>query len=101
MAAVATQAKTKSLRKIQGTVKSTKMNKTVVVEASRLIRHPKYGKYYKMYKKYKAHDEKNSCGAGDIVEIIECRPISKDKKFCLLRIVERAKRVDVSDFVAE
>ncbi len=100
MAAVATQVGTKSLRKIQGTVRSNKMDKTVVVEASRLVRHPKYGKYYKVYKKYKAHDEKNSCGMGDIVEIIECRPVSKDKRFCLLRIVERAKRAEIEDAVA-
>jgi small subunit ribosomal protein S17 len=100
MAVVDKQVRTKSLRKIQGTVISNKMDMTVVVEASRLVRHPKYGKYYRVYKKYKAHDEKNSCGMGDIVEIIECRPISKDKRFGLLRIVERAKRVELEDAVA-
>lgn len=100
MAVVDKQVRTKSLRKIQGTVISNKMDKTVVVEASRLVRHPKYGKYYKVYKKYKAHDEKNSCGMGDIVEIIECRPVSKDKRFGLFRIVERAKRAEIEDAVA-
>ena len=100
MTAVGTQTKTKSLRKIQGTVKSNKMDKTVVIEASRLVRHPKYGKYYKVYKKYKAHDEKNACNMGDIVEIIECRPISKQKRFCLLRVVERAKRADFGEALA-
>ncbi len=57
------------------------MDKTIVVSVSRFVKHPKYGKFYKINKKYKAHDEENKCKIGDKVEIIETRPISKDKKF--------------------
>lgn len=85
----------KSLRKIQGVILSNKMNKTVVVEASDLVRHPKYGKYYKKYKKFKAHDEAQACGIGDRVEIIECRPLSREKRFRVARIIEKAKRIDL------
>lgn len=66
---------------LKGTVVSDKMDKTVVVSVSRFVKHPKYGKYYKVSKKYKAHDEDNKCKIGDEVEIVETRPISKDKKF--------------------
>ena len=66
---------------LKGVVVSDKMDKTVVVSVSRFIKHPKYGKFYKVSKKYKAHDEENKCKIGDEVEIIETRPISKDKKF--------------------
>lgn len=66
---------------LKGVVVSDKMNKTVVVSVSNFIKHPKYGKYYKVSKKYKAHDEENKYKVGDNVEIVETRPISKDKKF--------------------
>ena len=66
---------------LKGVVVSDKMDKTVVVSVSRFIKHPKYGKFYKQSKKYKAHDEENKYKVGDKVEIIETRPISKDKKF--------------------
>jgi len=66
---------------LRGVVVSDKMDKTVVVSVSRFVKHPKYGKYYNISKKYKAHDEGNKCKVGDKVEIIETRPISKDKKF--------------------
>ena len=66
---------------LKGVVVSDKMDKTVVVSVSRFIKHPKYGKYYTVSKKYKAHDEDNKFKTGDKVEIIETRPISKDKKF--------------------
>lgn len=65
----------------KGIVVSDKMDKTIVVSVSKFIKHPKYGKYYKVSKKYKAHDEENKYKTGDKVEIIETRPISKDKKF--------------------
>jgi len=68
-------------RILKGVVVSDKMQKTVVVSVSRLIKHPLYGKFYKVSKKYKAHDENNEHKIGDTVEIIETRPISKDKKF--------------------
>ncbi len=66
---------------LKGVVVSDKMQKTVVVSVSRFIKHPLYGKFYKVSKKYKAHDEENKYKIGDQVEIIETRPISKDKKF--------------------
>jgi small subunit ribosomal protein S17 len=66
---------------LKGVVVSDKMDKTVVVSVSRFVKHPKYGKYYSISKKYKAHDEGNKCKVGDKVEIVETRPISKDKKF--------------------
>ena len=66
---------------LNGIVVSDKMDKTVVVSVERFIKHPKYGKFYKVSKKYKAHDEENKYKTGDIVEIVETRPISKDKRF--------------------
>lgn len=76
-----TEEKTKKSNILKGVVVSDKMAKTIVVSVTRFIKHPKYGKYYKVSKKYKAHDEENSYKIGDKVEIIETRPISKDKKF--------------------
>ena len=70
---------------LKGVVVSDKMDKTVVVSVSRFIKHPKYGKFYNQNKKYKAHDEDNSCKIGDKVEIVETRPISKDKKFKVVK----------------
>lgn len=70
---------------LKGVVTSDKMQKTVVVSVSRFIKHPLYGKYYKVTKKYKAHDEDNAHKIGDTVEIIETRPISKDKKFKVVK----------------
>jgi small subunit ribosomal protein S17 len=66
---------------LKGVVVSDKMDKTIVVSVSRFIKHPLYGKFYKVSKKYKAHDEENKYKTGDSVEIIETRPISKDKRF--------------------
>ena len=66
---------------LKGVVVSDKMDKTVVVSISRFVKHPLYGKFYKVSKKYKAHDEDNNYKTGDKVEIIETRPISKDKRF--------------------
>ena len=74
-----------------GTVVSDKMEKTFVLQIVENKRHPLYGKVYKTTKKFKAHDENNECNIGDIVEIMETRPLSKDKYFRLVRIVERAK----------
>mgnify|MGYP001583257149 CR=1 FL=1 len=66
---------------LRGVVVGDKMDKTVVVSVSRFVKHPKYGKFYKINKKYKAHDEGNKFKIGDKVEIVETRPISKDKRF--------------------
>ena len=76
-------------RKIQvGVVVSDKMDKTVVVKVERLIKHAVYNKYIKRSAKYKVHDENNSCKVGDRVQIIECRPLSKDKRWNLKQINE-------------
>lgn len=66
---------------LRGVVVSDKMDKTVVVKVDRYVKHPKYLKYYTVSKKYKAHDETNAHKIGDKVEIIETKPISKDKTF--------------------
>ena len=71
----------KTSNTLSGIVISDKMNKTVVVSVSRFVKHPKYGKFYKINKKYKAHDKENKYKLGEKVEIIETKPISKDKKF--------------------
>jgi small subunit ribosomal protein S17 len=77
-------------RELQGTVVSDKMDKTIVVQVSRRYRHPKYKKYVNERKRYKAHDEKNEAKAGDKVVIVESRPISRDKRWRLQRVLERA-----------
>ena len=71
---------------LKGVVVSDKMDKTVVVSVSRFIKHPLYGKYYKVSKKYKAHDEENKYKVGDNVEIVETRPISKEKHFRVIKL---------------
>lgn len=71
----------KNMKVLKGTVISDKMAKTVVVEVERFIKHAKYGKYFKRSKNYKAHDPENRAKVGEVVEIRECRPISKDKHF--------------------
>lgn len=78
-------------KEIQGIVTSSKMDKTIVVSVVRKIKHPKYGKYFKKTKKFAAHDEKNECGENDIVRIMETRPLSKNKRWRLIQIVEKAK----------
>jgi len=76
-------------RKLQvGIVVSDKMEKTAVVRVDRLVKHSVYNKYIKRSVKYKVHDEKNSCKMGDRVQIIECRPMSKDKRWSLKQIIE-------------
>lgn len=76
---------TKSPKKIDGIVVSDKMDKTVVVNSQRFVKHKKYGKYYKIDKKYKAHDENNEYKIGDKVTIEETKPISKNKSFKVLK----------------
>ena len=77
-------------KKLVGEVVSNKMDKTVVVAVNTLVKHPTVGKYIKRTKKYYAHDENNECSIGDTVEIIESRPLSKLKRWRVLRIVERS-----------
>ena len=79
-------------RKIRtGTVVSDKMEKTVVIRVERFEKHPLYGKRIVRASKYTAHDEKNECGIGDTVKIMETRPLSKTKRWRLVQIIERAK----------
>ena len=77
-------------RVLRGTVVSDKMDKTIVVEVSTQRSHPLYGRRVKYTKKFKAHDENNEAKVGDIVEVMETRPLSKDKHFRLVKIVEKA-----------
>ncbi len=74
-------------KQLQGTIISDKMQKTVVVEVERIKKHPLYKRRYKFHKKYKAHDEKNECKIGDRVIIQECRPLSKEKKWIVVKIL--------------
>ena len=74
-----------------GKVVSNKMDKTIVVAIEDNVRHPLYKKIIKRTIKFKAHDENNSCGIGDKVEIMETRPLSKDKRWRLVNIIEKAK----------
>lgn len=79
-------------RKIRlGTVTSDKMEKTIVVTVKNLVRHPMYSRIVRQDKKFKVHDENNDAHTGDTVEIMETRPLSKDKCWRLLRVVERAR----------
>jgi small subunit ribosomal protein S17 len=73
-----------------GRVVSDKMDKTIVLAVTRRIAHSRYNKVMKRTTKYKAHDEKNECKVGDMVRVIETRPISKDKRWKVLEIVEKA-----------
>ena len=82
----------RNLRKVMvGTVTSNKMDKTVVVSVATNVKHPKYGKIVKRTYKLKAHDEENVCQIGDKVKVMETRPLSKDKRWRLVEIIERAK----------
>lgn len=74
-----------------GKVVSDKMEKTIVVAVERLVRHPLYNKSVKSTVKFKAHDEQNECHVGDTVAIMETRPLSKDKRWRVVEILERAK----------
>ena len=82
----------RNLRKTRvGIVTSDKMDKTIVLAVYDNVKHPLYKKIIKRTVKFKVHDENNECGIGDRVEIMETRPLSKDKRWRLLRIVEKAK----------
>ena len=83
---------TRAFRKTRiGTVVSDKMDKTIVVAVEDSYQHPLYKKTMKRTYKLKAHDEKNECGIGDTVEVMETRPLSKDKRWRLINIIEKAK----------
>ncbi len=82
----------RNLRKQRvGVVTSDKMDKTITISVERRVKHPIYGKFVKSTKKFKAHDETNTCHTGDVVRIMETRPLSKTKRWRLVDIIERAK----------
>ena len=85
-------AEARGMRKTRtGVVVSDKMDKTIVVEIRTRVRHPLYGKIMNRTNKIKAHDEHNECGIGDTVRVMETRPLSKDKRWRLVEIIEKAK----------
>ncbi len=82
----------RNLRKVMiGTVTSNKMDKTIVVSVETSVRHPLYGKIVKRTYKLKAHDEENVCQIGDKVKVMETRPLSKDKRWRLVEVVQKAE----------
>lgn len=82
----------RNLRKERiGVVVSNKMDKSIMILVERKVKHPKYGKFVKKSSKFMAHDEKNECNIGDTVRIMETRPLSKNKCWRLVEIIERAK----------
>jgi small subunit ribosomal protein S17 len=84
----------RKLRKVRtGYVVSNKMDKTVVVSVEGLVRHPLYQRTFRRTIRFKAHDEENSCNIGDKVKIMETRPLSKDKRWRVVEILERAQQI--------
>ncbi|MBN2519944.1 MAG: 30S ribosomal protein S17 [Bacteroidales bacterium] len=82
----------RNLRKERiGIVVSNKMNKSIIVEVKRKVKHPIYGKFVNKTSKFMAHDDENSCNIGDTVRIMETRPLSKNKNWRLVEIIERVK----------
>lgn len=82
----------RNLRKTRiGNVTSNKMDKTITVAVERKVKHPIYGKFVKKTSKFHAHDEKNECTIGDVVRIMETRPLSKTKRWRLVEVIEKAK----------
>ena len=88
----ANTATVRNLRKTRtGVVSSNKMDKTIVVKVERKVKHPLYGKFVKKTTSFHAHDEKNECSIGDLVRIMETRPMSKTKRWRLVEVVEKVK----------
>ena len=82
----------RNLRKTRiGVVSSNKMTKTITVAVERKVKHPIYGKFVKKTTRFHAHDEKNECTIGDVVKIMETRPLSKTKRWRLVQVIEKAK----------
>ena len=80
------------MRTVEGRVVSNKMNKTVTVLIERRVKHALYGKYLRRSTKLHAHDEDNACNEGDLVRVVECRPLSKTKNWRVLEVVARAAK---------
>ncbi len=89
MSTITTDRKRRKTR--TGIVRSNKMTKTITVAVERKIKHPIYGKFLKKTTKFHAHDEENTAGIGDVVRIMETRPLSKTKRWRLVEIIEKAK----------
>lgn len=87
-------------KKRKGVVTSSRMQKTIVVSVERIVMHPKYKKHLKRRTRVKAHDEKNECQVGDRVLIVECRPVSREKRWRVSRILERAVATDKEEAAA-
>ena len=88
----ATTTESRNLRKTRiGVVTSNKMTKTITVAVERKVKHPIYGKFVKKTTKFHAHDEKNECSIGDVVRIMETRPLSKTKRWRLVEVIEKVK----------
>ena len=88
----ATTETARGRRKLRvGKVVSDRMDKTIVVSIERLVKHAEYGRYVRRRQKFKVHDEKNECRIGDVVRFMETRPMSKDKRWRFVEVVERAK----------
>jgi small subunit ribosomal protein S17 len=81
---------TRPRREVVGVVVSDKMQKTIVVQIDRQVRHPLYKKYVTRSRNFKAHDEKNDAKIGDVVELVETRPLSRDKRWALRKVLRRA-----------
>ncbi|AXE19375.1 30S ribosomal protein S17 [Runella rosea] len=91
-AAQTTTTVERNLRKVRvGRVVSSKMEKSCVVAVERKVKHPKYGKFMKKTTKLMVHDENNECGVGDTIRVMETRPLSKNKRWRLVEIIEKAK----------
>jgi small subunit ribosomal protein S17 len=88
----ATTESARARRKLRvGKVVSDRMDKTIVVSIERLVKHAEYGRYVRRRQKFKVHDEKNECRIGDVVRFMETRPMSKDKRWRFVAVIERAK----------
>ena len=88
----ATMESARGRRKLRvGKVVSDRMDKTIVVSIERLVKHAEYGRYVRRRQKFKVHDEKNECRIGDVVRFMETRPMSKDKRWRFVEVIERAK----------
>ena len=85
-------AENNKVRTLSGRVVSDKMDKSITILVERLVKHPVYGKFIKRSRKVLAHDEQNQCQEGDIVSVAACRPLSKNKTWTLVEIVERVKK---------
>jgi small subunit ribosomal protein S17 len=90
---IVAEGRTSRKKRLVGSVVSNKMDKTVVVRVERTVRHPRYGKVLSQAKKYKAHDAENACRVGDLVSIVESRPLSREKRWAVEEILKRTEMV--------